>query len=252
MAKKDDESLSGFTQVNPVDYRILAVGGAVVLLLAIGAIVGFANGQPFTATIFLIGIAAAAAFVWFNVRHWKVLFAAADHKSVAWDIAEPEVQRARLSQEVNDLARILKIPQEQVSDLLSAYIVAEDLALRQVQHESKLPLARHITIGKTPFDAIFARQDVITCVEVAFLVTPNLPQAKINAILNKLATAQKALSTTGVKARLRLLLVLVTQLDRVAETELRSSLAQKFSTTPVDVDIRLLDFEKLQKIFALD
>lgn len=252
MAKKEDESFSGFTEVNAVDYRILALGGGAVFFLTIGTVAAFVNGQPWIATIFLLAIVATIAFGWFSLRHSKALFAAADHKSVAWDIAVPEIQRKKLSEEVKELARVLQIPREQVSDLLSAYVVAEDLALRQVQQESKLPLARHITIGNTPFDAIFARQDVITCVEVAFLVTANLPQAKINSILGKLATAQKALASSNAKARLRLLLVLVTQLDRVAETELRSSLAQKFSATPVDVDIRLLDFEKLQKIFALD
>lgn len=252
MAKKEDESLTGFTEISPVDYRILALGGAFVLFLAVGAAVSFAGGLYGTALFFLFGIPAAVAFLWFSVRHWKVLFAAADHKSVAWEIALPEVQRAKLNEEVSELARTLKISKEAVSDLLSAYVVAEDLALRQVQQESRLPLARHITIGNTPFDAIFARQDVITCVEVAFLVTSNLPQAKINAILGKLAAAQKSLAASGVRARLRLLLVLVTQMDRVAETELRSTLAQKFSGTPVDVDIRLLDFEKLQKIFALE
>lgn len=252
MAKQDDESFSGFTQVDAVDYRILALGGGVVLFLAIGTLLAFINGQLGMAVIFLIAILATIAFGWFSMRHSNALFAAADHKSVAWDIAAPEIQRTKLSDEVKELARVLNIAREQVSDLLSAYIVAEDLALRQVQQESRLPLARHITIGNIPFDAIFARQDVITCVEVVFLVSSNLPQAKINSILGKLSTAKKTLAGSKVRARLRLLLVLVTQLDRVAETELRSSLAQKFSATPVDVDIRLLDFEKLQKIFALE
>lgn len=252
MEKKEDESFSGFTQVNPVDYRILALGGAVVLFLAVGVIVAFAKGEPGLATICLFGMMAAVAFAWVNVRHWNALFAAADHKSVAWEIAVPDSQRTKLSDEVRDLARVLDIPQNQVSDLLSAYVVAQDLALRQVQQESRLPLARHIAVGNTLFDAIFARQDVITCVEVLFIVRSNLPQAKINLILGKLASAQKTLSGRGVKARLRLLLVLVTQLDRVAETELRATLAQKFSATPVDVDIRLLDFEKLQTVFAME
>jgi hypothetical protein len=48
------------------------------------------------------------------------------------------------------------------------------------------------------------------------------------------------------------LLVLVTQLDEEGEAKLRSKLVSKFSSTPVDVDIRLLDFQTLQKIYAED
>jgi hypothetical protein len=252
MANPEDQGLSAFTEVRPVDNRILALGGGVNLLLLIGTLAAFSADHTILGLLLTLALLGSAAFMAINVRHWKGLFAAGDHRSVLWDIAIPEIQRAKLSEEVLDLSKTLGIPIEQVSDLLSAYVVAEDLALRQIQQETRLPLARHITIGKTPFDAIFARQDVITCVEVTFLVSSNLPQAKINVILNKLATAQKFLSGTGVKARLRLLLVLVTQMDRVAEAELRSTLAQKFTATPVDVDIRLLDFESLQKVFALE
>ena len=252
MSKTGDESLGAFAKVKAADTRILAVGGAVIFLLFIGLVSAFRSGQNFVGAVLFLAFAGAAAFLFLNYRHWQGLYAAADYRSVVWDIAIPDIQRAKLNEEVLGLAKTLSIAGEKVSDLLSAYVVAEDLALRQIQHETKLPLARHITIGKTPFDAIFARQDTITCVEVTFLVTPNLPQAKINLILNKLATAQKFLAGTGVRARIRLLLVLVTQMDRVAETELRSTLAQKFSATPVDVDIRLLDFESLQKVFALD
>lgn len=252
MSKTDDDSLGAFAEVKPIDNRILGVAGAVVFLLLVGLIAAFRAGETFIGVLLLLALLGAGVFIFLDYRHWKGLFAAADYRNVVWNIAIPEIQRAKLSEEVLDLAKTLGISGEQVSDLLSAFVVAEDLALRQIQHETKLPLARHITIGKTPFDAIFARQDNITCVEVTFLVRPNLSQAKINLILNKLATAQKFLAGTGVNARIRLLLVLVTQMDRVAETELRSTLAQKFSATPVDVDIRLLDFESLQKVFAIE
>ena len=43
---------------------------------------------------------------------------------------------------------------------------------------------------------------------------------------------------------------LVTQLDQTGEAKLRSILGDKFSETPVDVDIRLFDFEELQRIFT--
>jgi len=47
--------------------------------------------------------------------------------------------------------------------------------------------------------------------------------------------------------------ILVTQLNFEDEERLRKSLnTKRFSGTPVDVDIRLLDFEALQRIYVTD
>ena len=47
------------------------------------------------------------------------------------------------------------------------------------------------------------------------------------------------------------MLVLVTQLNENEENALRAKLVtNRFSETPVDVDIRLLDFEMLQKVYV--
>ncbi len=49
------------------------------------------------------------------------------------------------------------------------------------------------------------------------------------------------------------MLVLVTQLTRDEEEQLRGVLiSRRFTDTPVDIDIRLLDFEELQKIYVTD
>ncbi len=49
------------------------------------------------------------------------------------------------------------------------------------------------------------------------------------------------------------MVILVTQLNPEDEERLRKSLnTKRFSGTPVDVDIRLLDFEALQRIYVTD
>jgi hypothetical protein len=49
------------------------------------------------------------------------------------------------------------------------------------------------------------------------------------------------------------MLILVTQLTPADEQTLRSVLKTKrFSETPVDIDIRLLDFETLQRIYVTE
>ena len=65
-----------------------------------------------------------------------------------------------------------------------------------------------------------------------------------------MATVKKSL-TRGLEARL--MLVIVTQLTPEDEDALRSVLKTKrFSETPVDIDVRLLDFEALQRIYVTD
>jgi hypothetical protein len=53
--------------------------------------------------------------------------------------------------------------------------------------------------------------------------------------------------------RPKLMMILITQLNPEDETRLRAGLGKRrFSSTPVDIDIRLLDFEALQRIYVTD
>ncbi len=194
----------------------------------------------------------SAASEWLVMREWRKLSASENESKIVWDILPPDEQRNKLTAEVQGLAQVLEIPAEQMSDLLSAYIVAEDLALRQIQQEEKIPLLRHVSIGGSDFDAVLINQEIITCIDVTFLVKPELEQEKINLILKKVGNAKKIFSQLSPESRVKLLLVLVTQLDDRALTQLRSLLGKKqFPSTPVDIDIRFKDFEELQKIYAI-
>jgi hypothetical protein len=251
MVKQNERLIAEFG--NPIpNYPVLGIGVFLIVCLIAGLIASVASGGTFAALAFAVSAVGLVLLLWLNFGHWKRLSVSERNRKMHWEIDLPESQRLKLSREVQELARILEIPREQLSDLLSAYIVAEDLALRQIQQEARLPLMRHVVVGNTPFDAVIVKGDLITCVEVTFLVTPIISQEKINLVLKKVAAPLRSLKNLKIDARIRLLLVLVTQLDEAAEAQLRSSLGKKFASTPVDVDIRLLDFEALQKIYALD
>lgn len=251
MIKQNERTMANFARPAP-NFLVLAAGTIALLCLLIGLISTVSTQNYGLAGLFLLSILGLIFFLWTNLKQWKRISAGEANKRLAWEIDLPESQRQKLNHEVIGLAKILEISQEQLSDLLSAYIVAEDLALRQIQQEARMPIMRHVQIGNVPFDGVLVKQDVITCIEVTFLVTPNISQEKINLIMNKMAATKKAFTQLKSDAKMRLLLVLVTQLDQIAETQLRSSLVKKFGQTTVDVDIRLLDFESLQKIYAMD
>jgi hypothetical protein len=110
---------------------------------------------------------------------------------------------------------------------------------------------RHVQIGGAHFDGILVEQDLITCIEVTFLVTPDMRQEKIEAMLKKITQAKKNLAEQKSRLRLRLMIVLVTQLTKDEEENLRGMLVtRRFTDTPVDIDIRLLDFEMLQRVYV--
>lgn len=251
MIKQNERSLANFARPG-ANFLVLAAGTVALVCLAVGLVWTLSMQSFGLAGLFLLSILGLVFFLWTNMNQWRKITVGEETKRLLWEIDLPESQRQKLNHEVISLAKILDISQEQLSDLLSAYIVAEDLALRQIQQEARMPVMRHVQIGNVPFDGVLVKHDVVTCIEVTFLVTPNIGQDKINLIMNKMASTKKSFSQLQIGAKMRLLLVLVTQLDSQAEAQLRSSLVKKFGQTPVDVDIRLLDFEGLQKIYTID
>lgn len=146
----------------------------------------------------------------------------------------------------------MNIPDEQLSELLSAYIFADDLALREIQFEEKIPVVRHVSIGGCDYEAILYNDEKLICMDVSFLVSPEISREKLDAVLKKVGQTKIVMSKLRPELKVELLLVLVTQLDEEDETKLRNSLGKnRFANTPVSVDIRLKDFEKLQKHYAI-
>ncbi|MBK6751520.1 MAG: hypothetical protein KA956_15675 [Pyrinomonadaceae bacterium] len=250
MDKKNDNPLVRF-EPPKTNYPLIIASGA-VLVLSIAGVVLSVREQSIAAAV----VCAAAAFVFVLVvllymADKRRTAATDDRKFIRWDAAMPELQRQNVNLEVHELARLLNVGGDSLTDLLTAYIVAEDLALRQIQQEENLPLMRHVNIGGASFDGILVEQDLITCIEVSFLVTPDVRQEKIESMLKKVSLAKKNLAEARSRLRLRLMLVLVTQMTQDEEEHLRGMLiTRRFTETPVDIDIRMLDFEMLQKVYV--
>ncbi|HEX9962990.1 MAG TPA: hypothetical protein VGB00_18805 [Pyrinomonadaceae bacterium] len=256
MAKNNQQILLNFA--NPSPGILIAVGGLVVFVLfliglSVALALKYVEPPPQSGTIVLLvlvplfGLILATAIILKNSRQFS-----RNPKEDFVELMLPEAQRRKLNAEVREIAALIGIGGEQLGDLRAAYILAEDLALRQIEQEKKLPLKRHVQIGKADFDAIFISRDVSTLVDVTFLVTSTISQKKIDAVLSKVEIVKRNFARIKSKTKIRLLLVLVTQLSADDERALRTTLAAQFASTPVDIDIRLLDFEGLQRIFTED
>ena len=252
MAKQFDNSFVRFSQhQNAMPLSGLSV--AICVILAAGIVLAiFQRAWPFVA-LFGLSLLGVIVFALLSSRTTRKLSAAQDESRINWEAALPEIQRESLNIEVVELSRILEVSTEQISDLQSAYIVAEDLALRQIQQEEQVPILRHVSLGEVPFDAVLIKQELIICAEVSFLVAPELRQERIDSMMRKMARVKKVIEQMEVAMSARLMVILVTQLNFEDEERLRKSLnTKRFSGTPVDVDIRLLDFEALQRIYVTD
>jgi len=252
MAKQFDNSIALFSRPSSVYPAVAAATFAMVGLLA-GLVMALAVRNWPMVIISLISLGGLTAFAYLSLSRIRRLIAAGERDRIDWDTAPPDVQRESLNIEVGVLSKILEVEREQLGDLQSAYIVAEDLALRQLQQEENIPLLRHVSVGGVPFDAVMTKGDLLVCVEVMFLVSPEVRSDKLNAVMRKIASAGKAVKQRTPRMNVRLMLVLITQLAADDESQLRSMLnKQKFAETSTDVEIRLLDFEELQRVFITD
>lgn len=238
------------------NYLILVVS----LIGLIGLLVGIAATsskletiQRWILIVFVIvfAILGLSVSVWLILRQARFAAVGASNRGFGWKTSPTDVQRRNLDGKLSEISRQLGNSEMSSGDSLSTYIVAEDLALRQIETESKDLLLRHQMIGAADFDAILFKQDAVVCVEIFFLVQPDIAQSKINAILKKIEAARKTFERTGKDSTFRLLLVLITRLDREGEARLRSTLVEKFSETTIEVEVRLFDFADLQKIYTI-
>ncbi len=252
MAKQLETSLERFARPESnTPWVVLSL--VAIVCLSIGLIVAIVAANWLLMAVLLVSLAVVAIFSITSIIRSRTRLATADQKRIDWETAQPEIQRQNLNLEVFELSKILEVESGQISDLQSAYIVAEDLALRQIQQEENVPLMRHVTLGKAPFDAVLVKNDVISCIEVAFLVAPDMRQERLDAMMRKIALVKKTFGEMHIRMKVRLMMVLVTQLTPEDEDELHSVLNRKrFGDTPVDIDIRFLDFETLQRIYVTD
>ena len=231
------------------NYPLMIVGGFVFLCL-IGAIVLSVKTDAWSIMVLVaFAFAGILAFMYFNSVKKPL---GLQHR-LEWQPTLTEVQRQSLALEVEGIAASLELDPLQTNELFSAYVVAEDLALRRIQQDHSAPMIRHLQIGGAPFDALIIEPDELVCVEVSFVVKPDLRQERVDAMLRKMGTVRRYLASQRLDVAVRLLLVVVTQLTPEEVDDLKSRLTGKrFPDSPVNIDIHFFDFEELQKTFVTE
>lgn len=244
-----EEILARFGRREDNSRSILTLSAVGTLIfLAIAAILA---GFSIAAVAFLILAAGIAVYRISRLLSGSKPRSAAG--AIDWTTADPEIQRQQLAIAVDYLSRTLELGLDSVADLQSAFIVAEDLALRQIQEQEKCPVFRHISVFGISFDAVYLSGRDLVCIDVLFLVSPAISDPQLAAIVKKAGTAAKLARKAGTGLQVRLMLLVITQLTPEDLQKLRSDLGTaRFSGTPVDIDIRFMDFEALQRRYICE
>ena len=252
------KKVSLFEFINP-SRNYLTLITALIIFVCLSVAVGFGLSSAtlnitqrwlFITFLMLFPVFGLLLSIWLVLRHFRKLSVNEKDDEIPWQIMSPERQQRKLNNEVFELAGLLGIGEHQLSDLRSAYIVAEDLALRSIEQETDIFLKRHISLEKTDFDAILIDEEVIKCIDVTFAIVPTISQEKLNLMMRKCDTFKRILGKIRPHTKVVLMLVIVTQLEPRAVTKLRASVREQFTNPPVDVEITWFDFEDLQKTFA--
>lgn len=252
MAKEFDNSLEHFARPAAGYGYYLAASGTIVSLGAV-FIAAIVSANWGVAGIAAIASLAVVGLLVLSSRRQRKLLADKAAAWIAWEPAEPDIQPQTLNVAVGEISRILKVQPDAVGDLQTAFIVGEDLALRQIQQEENVPVMRHVNVGGVPFDAVFTKDNIVVCCEVCFLVSPELGQDRVLAMMRKIGAVKRSIAEMNIGMEVRLMVVLVTQMSATDVEKLRTSLSTKrFTSTPVDIDIRLMDFGGLQRIYVTE
>ena len=231
------------------NYPLIMIGGFVFLCLAALLFLTFTTQAWTFFVLTLFAFFGAAAFAYFNAAKMPMSL---QHR-LEWEPTLTDVQKQSLALEVEGIAASLELDPWQTTELFSAYVVAEDLALRRIQQDHTAPMIRHLQVGGTPFDALIIENDELICVEVSFVVKPDLRQEKVDSMLRKMGSVKRYLSSHRLDVSLRLMLIVVTQLTPEEVDKLKGRLTGKrFPDSPVNIDIHFFDFEELQRTYVTE
>jgi hypothetical protein len=243
--------------IQPTRNQLATMAVLIVLIyLAVAAVVGISPSLDVTQRWPLIVFLAAfpplvlILCAWLVSRHHSKLYSAATPDAeLAVRTLSPDQQRRKLNLELSTLnGNAGHVPG---IDNRSAYLVAEDLVLRQMEIEHGAPFMRHVAIEGIPFDGAALRPERIVGIEVKFVDEPRLAHEVIDGLRDKAEYAASRLKRTRPNASFTFILALVTQMTAEEDTRFRMQLENRFAITPVkEIEIRSFNFESLQTMFT--
>jgi hypothetical protein len=246
------------------------------LVVGFGANLEQAQKTPLIWFLVLFPVLVLLVFAWLVSRHHMKLYAPADYRDEKLFVypISPEEQRLRLQDEADAIQSVEpsaggpEHPQDdktrpvssaaaasERNSVVSKYLMAEDLALRQLEGELGLPIERQVEIlfsgGRIMLDGLVRRGDQFTGIEVKYVRIPHPPISLIQAALYRFVSLGSVGATGAKEGSFRFIFVFVAEFAGEELDRFEARTKERFPTTPVTVGWRFYNFDELRKKFGI-
>ena len=194
---------------------------------------------------------------WFIVRHGNRTYAETDAvklKSIT-PLTAAE-QHAKIGKELSAFAEEAiastgyQPDEATLQEMCTTYLMAGDLALRQLGLEHPEGLRRHVAVADTPFDGAVTEGERLFAVEVKLLPTGDLRHEILQSVLERAEQTARRLARTAPQRKFALLLLLVVDATAAEREYLRENMVGRLSAATIDVDLVIYDYNELHRTFA--
>jgi hypothetical protein len=245
------------------------------LVVGLGANLEQSQKTPLIWFLVLFPVLVLIVFAWLVSRHHMKLYAPTDYRDERLFVypISPEDQRLRLQDEVDAIQSLetetadirepeadktettpARLPVTDRSSAVSKYLIAEDLALRQLEADFGLPIEKHVVLAspnsRIMLDGLIRKGTELIAIEIKYVRNPHRQTAVIQEALYRfISLGSRVQSST--ENSFRFIFVFVTEFTGEDLERFKAGISDRFANTPVPVEWRFFNFSELKNRFGV-
>lgn len=146
------------------------------------------------------------------------------------------------------------LPVSPESSAISKYLIAEDLALRELEAELGEPIAKQVRVefsdARFILDGLIEKGNEYIGIEVKYVRTPHVQPSTIQATLFKFVSLGSQVQTSK-ENPFRFIFIFVTEFSGEDLKRFKTRVRERFPTTLVPLEWRFYELSQLKKKFGV-
>jgi hypothetical protein len=249
------------------------------LVVGFGANLEQTQKTPLIWFLVLFPVLVLLVFAWLVSRHHMKLYAPTDYRDEKLFVypISPEDQRSRLQDEaaaiqlsepeppeppilttvesIQPTTTTTRVPPNTRNAAVSRYLIAEDLAVRQLEAELGVPIAKQVEImfadTRIMLDGLITKGDEYIGIEVKYARTSHLSLSVIQATLFRFLELSNKVQSASKGDRFRFIIILVTEFAGEELERFKARMRERFAATVVPLEWRFYNFAELKNKFGV-
>lgn len=238
-------------------FIVLVYGFAILLLGMSGDTLD--TKQKWVMVWFIVGFPVLVLFVFYRLvtKHHTKLYSPGDYpdpndflRSISPDQQALRIKAKTESSKTKDKEQEHKKPESTKKISKSEYLLVEDLVFQKLKEEFKDSFKREVNLKNRAdiiFDGAATKNNTLYLIEIQYTDKPKINYYIIDALKERARTAQLSITENKNYIRVKLLLVVVADLDKKDMYKLESYLHE--ITYDDLIEFRMFDFAQLKKRF---